>query len=83
MKNQLTPDQLADRIEMLEEAQFQLKEAITMIMDALHGTDEEAHAEAYIIPHLKSWLYKGHFNTSIEDYIENLKNSMEEVNDEL
>lgn len=47
-----------DRIEDLEEARQHLEEAIALITTATRGTDEEIRANAYIIPHLQSWLSK-------------------------
>jgi len=74
MKTNLTEDELQDRIEMLQDAREKLDQAIGLITDALWGTDESSHAQSYIIPHLKSWLYEGgHYNVTINHYIESLK----------
>ena len=70
----LTPDEIQDRIDMLEQAQQNLKEAITLIKDALHRTEHETHAHSYIIAHLQDWLTHPRFNMGLDDYIEAFKN---------
>ncbi len=41
-----------DRIEMLLDAQEQLGEVISLIKDAVRGTDSEHYAGSYVIPTL-------------------------------
>ena len=45
-----------ERIGMLEDAGELVMEAIYAIRDAVAGTSIEARAQAYIIPHLESWI---------------------------
>lgn len=82
MRNQLTKSELSDRIEMLEDAHYHLKEAITLITDALYQTDEQDHAESYIIPHLHSWLEGKGYNSGIPQYMEALLEAREEAPNE-
>ena len=74
----LTPDQLEDRIEMLEQADYNLRRAIAQISDALQGTEHERHANAYIIPHLTNWLDGGRHDMGIAQYQEALQNQNNE-----
>jgi len=69
-----------DRIELLDNAQYRLAEAIGYIKDALKGTEHERHAEYYIIGHLRSWLNSdGYgFNMGIQQYIDALFNEEKE-----
>lgn len=61
-----------DRIEMLIDAQEHLFSAIKMIEDALQGTEQEAHADAYIIAHLNNWINSHGYDTGVEQYIEEI-----------
>ena len=81
----LTPDEIQDRIDMLEQAQQNLNEAITLIKDALYGTEHERHAMSYIIAHLQEWSTHPTFNMGLNDYIEALQNYKveEDEDDEL
>jgi hypothetical protein len=45
-----------DRINDLVDAREHLESAIDLIRVAVRGTSEENRADAYIIPHLQSWL---------------------------
>jgi hypothetical protein len=74
----LTPDQIEDRIEMLEQADYNLRRAIAQISDALQGTEHYNHANAYIIPHLTTWLDGGRFDMGIAQYQEALQNTNNE-----
>ena len=71
-----------ENIQALEEAQEHLYQAIDLIEFGVRGTNQEAHANAYIIPHLKSWAGEGAgYDTSIPDYIEALsQGDVEEMN---
>ena len=69
----LTPDQIEDRIELLEQADYNLRRAIAQISDALQGTEHERHANAYIIPHLTRWLDGGRYDMGIAQYQESLQ----------
>ena len=63
-----------ERIEQLEHAQDMISQAIYLIEDALYGTTHEAHAKAYIVPHLRTWIGEGNpHDTSIPDYIDMLR----------
>ena len=45
-----------ERCGLLEEAKGKLREAVDLIASAVAGTGEQIRCEAYIIPHLTSWL---------------------------
>ena len=63
-----------ERIELLREAQEQLNQSIELIRVALRGTNQETHANAYILGHLKNWVdASGNYNMGIEQYIEELE----------
>ena len=70
----LTQDEIAYRISMLEMADWNLREVIKTIADALQGTEHERHANAYIIPHLTNWLDGGRHDMGIAQYQEALQN---------
>jgi len=70
----LTQDEIADRIEMLEQADWNLRTVIKQISDALQGTEHESHANAYIIPVLTAWLDGGRHGMGIAQYQEALQN---------
>jgi len=44
-----------ERLDLLNDAQYKLRDAIDLIREAVEGTEEERMAEAYIIPHLENW----------------------------
>jgi len=68
-----------DRIQALYEAAEQLDKAIDNIKHALRGTAYEGHANAYIIPHLISWLDSDNsFNMGIHQYINQLDRKEED-----
>ncbi len=48
-------DEIEERTDQLVDAQYKINEAIELIRSAVHGTDQEASANAYIIPHLGTW----------------------------
>lgn len=67
-----------ERIEMLEEAAEDIAQAIEKIEYALSGTSQENHADAYIIPHLKTWIGNGNpYDKDIYEYIESLREEEE------
>lgn len=74
----LTPDQLEDSIEALEQADYNLRMVIKQISNALQGTEHERHANAYIIPHLTNWLDGGRHDMGIAQYQEALENQLKE-----
>jgi len=53
-------DDAEERIEMVEEAQEKLAEAIELIEKAVAGLDCESNVEAYLISHLKCFLNAEH-----------------------
>ncbi len=61
-----------ERIEILEDARDSLTEVIQQVRDAVHGTSEMNRADAYILPHLGTWLDdpRGSSGTCIESLIE-------------
>lgn len=62
----------SERIEMLQEAQDHLNQAIELISTALQDTEHERHADAYIIAHLSNWSDAQGYDTGIEQYIQEL-----------
>lgn len=65
-----------ERIELLEDAQDKINEAISLIREAVEETDLEQSAEAYIIGHLANWAngnnpYDRHIPKMIEELLEN------------
>lgn len=74
---------LEDRKVQLEEAKQHIEEGIELIRDAVRGTREESHANAYIIPHLMTWIGEGNpHDTSIPDYIDALEEEFGEESEE-
>jgi hypothetical protein len=63
---------LQDRINMLEQAQDHLSEAIELISQALQDTEHDRHADAYIIAHLNNWIDAQGYDTGIQQYIDDL-----------
>jgi len=61
-----------ERIELLKEAQHLISQSLQLIEDALQGTEHEAHADAYIIPHLNNWINSHGYDTGLEQYIEEI-----------
>ena len=62
-----------DKIDLLNEATEQLLAAVNNIEEALRGTSLAGHANAYIIPHLHSWINSDNrFNMGVQQYIESL-----------
>lgn len=48
-------DEIEERADQLIDAQDKINEAIELIRSAVHGTDQEAPAAAYILPNLAIW----------------------------
>jgi hypothetical protein len=71
-----------DRIDMLAEAQENLSNAIQLIRTALKGTDYYGHANAYIVPHLDSWIDTESYNMGIQQYMDALILRRDLVGDE-
>ena len=68
-----------ERIDILYDAMDNLDLAIDNIRVALRGTSFESHSNAYIIPHLVSWIYSDNsFNMGIQQYIDRLKEEEDE-----
>jgi len=63
---------ISERIEILQEAQDHLSQAIELISTALQDTEHERHADAYIIAHLSNWVDAQGYDTGIEQYIQEL-----------
>ena len=63
---------ISERIEILQEAQDHLSQAIELISTALQDTEHERHADAYIIAHLNNWSDAQGYDTGIEQYIQEL-----------
>jgi hypothetical protein len=53
---EMSEDDKEERIDMLNEAQRKLAEAIELIGCAVQGTEYEASADAYILGHLRAWM---------------------------
>jgi hypothetical protein len=68
---------MTDRIDKLEKAQNLMREACCLIEEALDGTTHEAHADAYLLGHLRdmSSYEPTDRNCSIAHYIENVPGS--------
>ena len=65
-----------ERIEMLEDAQEKINEAIDLITEAVRDTDDEASAQAYIIAHLKNWANgENPYDDHIPNLIESIRKS--------
>lgn len=62
-----------ERIDMLREAQKLLYDVAQMIEDAVDGTPVEHRANAYIIPHLQSWIEDPYQSANIEELINDLE----------
>lgn len=66
--------ELYERVELLEQAENLISQAIENLEIALKGTSEFNHASSYIIPNLKTWIGNGNpYDTTVRDYIENLE----------
>ena len=62
-----------ERIELLQEAQGKLTEAVDLIEQALKGTTHERHAQTYLIGHLNNWIDSGNrFDMGIQQYIDKI-----------
>ena len=68
-----------ERIRILYDAMEELDLALDNIRVALRGTSFESHANAYIIPHLVSWIDSdNNFNMGIQQYVDRLKEEQDE-----
>lgn len=87
MKN-LNQKQIEDRVEMLQDAAQKLRECIELVDDALSGTGQESHADAYLVAHLQIWVGSDEHtylcnDTGILDYIPMLREELvDEAHDE-
>lgn len=62
-----------ERIDLLDDAQCKLSEAIELIRTALKGTEHETHARYYILGHLENWIdAQSSFNMGIQQYMDAL-----------
>lgn len=66
--------EIDEREQLLQEAGQYIAQAVELIREALSDTSQEGHAQAYIIPHLQTWIGEGNpYDTSVYDYIDNLR----------
>ena len=61
-----------NKIDSLFQAQCLITEATQLIQNALHGTEHEFHADAYIISHLNNWIDSNGYDMGIQQYIDEL-----------
>ena len=72
-----------ERIAELSEAMDMIADACGLIENALQGSEHEAHANAYILPQLRTWIDSGNrFDTGCRQYIEQLQNNNEFEDDD-
>ena len=71
-----------ERIELLVEAQDKLSQAISLIKEGLRGTSHAAHADAYIIGHLRNWVDAYGYDMGIQQYIDRLEKEGDEEDEE-
>ena len=72
-----------EKIDLLNEATEQLLAAVDNIEAALRGTSLAGHANAYIIPHLRSWIDSDNrFNMGVQQYIERLYDGEDEEDED-
>ena len=65
----------SERIQMLEEAQEKINEAVHLIRGSMDGTNNEAYSERYIIGHLSNWANGGNpHDETIPVLIEKIQN---------
>ena len=70
----LTRDELEHKMNLLWEAKEHLWQTINLIEEAVADTRNESFANAYIIPHLKTWAGEGNpMDKDIPSYIEDLE----------
>ncbi len=67
-----------ERIEMLRDAQKLLYDVTQLIADAVDDTPLERSADAYIIPHLQSWIEDPYQSANLEELIQALENDAAE-----
>ncbi len=73
-----------EAIEMLEDAQWKMQEAETLILQALGNTPNEAHAKAYLLGHLSDMASNNPTdrNCSVQYYLDELHEEFDALNDE-
>ena len=64
-----------NKIDSLFQAQCLIAEATQLIQNALHGTEHEFHADAYIISHLNNWIDSNGYDMGIQQYIDELNST--------
>ena len=65
-----------ERMELLENAQDKINEAIELIREAVENTECEKSIEYYIIPHLSNWA------NGNNPYDEHIPNIIKQINNE-
>jgi len=71
-----------ERITELSEAMDMIADACGLIEDALEGSEHEAHARAYILPQLRTWIDSDNgIDWGCRQYIEQLQN-LNEIDDD-
>jgi len=72
-----------ERITELSVAMDMIADACGLIEDALEGSEHQAHANAYILPQLRTWIDSGNrFDWGCRQYIEELQNNNEIEDDD-
>lgn len=72
-------ENLAENIELINEAERLIQDAIFLIEEAVHGTNEQAVCDAYIIPSLATWIGNGNpYDHHTGKIIEALREEAEE-----
>ena len=61
-----------NKIDSLFQAQCLIAEATQLIQHALDGTEQEFHADAYIVSHLNNWIDSNGYDMGIQQYIDEL-----------
>jgi hypothetical protein len=64
----------SDQIELLENAQMKINEAIELIEEAVSGTDNQMSVDAYLVAHLDNWANGGNpYDQTIPVLIEEME----------
>lgn len=68
---------IQDRIELIEEAQEMLRQAIYNVQSALHDTDEVNYYQAYLVRNLRNMIdgNDNPYDANLEKLIETLQES--------
>jgi len=86
MRNEkMSIDEIQERADQLVDAQDKINEAIELIRSAVHGTDQEATAAAYILPNLAIWASddgKSSSYTDCDSLLEAIENPGDDDDDE-